>query len=71
MPAVLNAANEIAVQAFLKGAIRFTEIPEIIEKTMQQHEKQQLDSIETVLLAHRSALLAAGRFVDDLRNYRH
>jgi 1-deoxy-D-xylulose-5-phosphate reductoisomerase len=34
MPCILNAANEIAVQAFLSGLIKFQEIPEIIGKTM-------------------------------------
>lgn len=37
MPAVLNAANEAAVDAFLKGRIRFTDIPDIIKKTMDAH----------------------------------
>jgi 1-deoxy-D-xylulose-5-phosphate reductoisomerase len=39
MPSVLNAANEVAVNAFLKGIIRFTEIPVIIKKTMDCHIK--------------------------------
>jgi 1-deoxy-D-xylulose-5-phosphate reductoisomerase len=34
MPAVLNAADEIAVEAFLAGRIKFTDIPRVIEKTM-------------------------------------
>ncbi len=34
MPAVLNAADEIAVQAFIDGKIKFTDIPRVIEKTM-------------------------------------
>ncbi len=34
MPAVLNAADEIAVEAFIAGKIRFTDIPRVIEKTM-------------------------------------
>jgi 1-deoxy-D-xylulose-5-phosphate reductoisomerase len=70
MPAVLNAANEIAVQAFLEGRIRFSGIPEIIERTMQQHDKRPMDSLETVLGAHHAALLAAEQFVDDLRTLR-
>jgi 1-deoxy-D-xylulose-5-phosphate reductoisomerase len=70
MPAVMNAANEIAVQAFLDGRIRFVEIPEVIEKTMQQHDSQQLDSVETVLEAHQSARWAAERFVSNPRSLR-
>ncbi len=37
-PAVLNAANEIAVAAFLNKNIGFTDIPAIVDKTMQAHE---------------------------------
>lgn len=37
MPAVLNAANEVAVQAFLDGALSFLGIPAVIEATMAQH----------------------------------
>jgi 1-deoxy-D-xylulose-5-phosphate reductoisomerase len=36
MPCVLNAANEVAVDKFLKGGIRFAEIPEVIETTMSR-----------------------------------
>ena len=36
MPCILNAANEIVVQAFLKEKIRFIEMPDIIEKSMQK-----------------------------------
>lgn len=35
MPAVLNAANEVAVDAFLRGALSFVRIPSVIEKTMR------------------------------------
>jgi 1-deoxy-D-xylulose-5-phosphate reductoisomerase len=34
MPAVLNGANEIAVNAFLRGAISFYDIPQVVERTM-------------------------------------
>ncbi|GIV08073.1 MAG: 1-deoxy-D-xylulose 5-phosphate reductoisomerase [Fimbriimonadales bacterium] len=37
MPTVLNAANEVAVRAFLNGQIRFTDIPRIVEQAMQAH----------------------------------
>jgi 1-deoxy-D-xylulose-5-phosphate reductoisomerase len=37
MPAVLNAANEVAVQAFLDGTITFLDIPAVIDATMAQH----------------------------------
>jgi 1-deoxy-D-xylulose-5-phosphate reductoisomerase len=49
MPAVLNAANEIAVQAFLDGKIRLSEIPKIIESVMNEHTAQTVSSLEAVL----------------------
>jgi 1-deoxy-D-xylulose-5-phosphate reductoisomerase len=41
MPAAMNAANEIAVEAFLRGKIGFMEIPELIEKAMNKHNAQR------------------------------
>ena len=37
LPSVLNAANEVAVEAFLNKRLRFTDIPEVIRKTMEKH----------------------------------
>jgi 1-deoxy-D-xylulose-5-phosphate reductoisomerase len=53
MPAVMNAANEVAVEEFLGGRINFTDIPVVIEKTMGLHQPHQLNSIEEVLLVDR------------------
>jgi 1-deoxy-D-xylulose-5-phosphate reductoisomerase len=53
MPAVMNAANEIAVEAFLEGRIGFMQIAEVIERTMDDHQAHNLKSIEEVLLADR------------------
>lgn len=49
MPAVMNGANEIAVEAFLGNMIEFLQIPVLIEKTMDAHETFQLDGIESVM----------------------
>jgi 1-deoxy-D-xylulose-5-phosphate reductoisomerase len=49
MPAVLNGANEIGVNAFLEGKIGFLEIPQLIEKTMEKHETFPLNSIEQAI----------------------
>ncbi len=49
MPAVLNAANEIAVQAFLDNKIRLSDIPLIIESVMNEHKSQTVSSLEIVL----------------------
>ena len=55
MPAVLNAANEIAVQAFLDRLIPFKEIPEIIRAAMENHKSKPVNQIEDVLEADRWA----------------
>ena len=51
MPAVLNAANEIAVEAFLDNRIGFLEIPTLIESVMQAHEIAEVLTLEAVLAA--------------------
>ena len=51
MPAVMNGANEIAVDAFLKGKIGFLQIPMLIERTMQAHRSSSIDNIEEVMEA--------------------
>jgi 1-deoxy-D-xylulose-5-phosphate reductoisomerase len=53
MPAVMNAANEIAVEAFLAGRIGFMAIAESIERVMGLHTPHALTSIEEVLEADR------------------
>lgn len=49
MPAVMNAANEVAVDAFLDGRIGFVQIAETIERTMDAHTAHEIGSIEEVL----------------------
>jgi len=55
MPSVLNAANEVAVNAFLKGIIRFTEIPIIIKKTMEEHTVRSDTELHAVIEADQWA----------------
>jgi len=50
-PAVLNAANEEAVGAFLAGAMAFTEIPVMIEKVLDEHETLDGQDLDAVLEA--------------------
>jgi 1-deoxy-D-xylulose-5-phosphate reductoisomerase len=49
MPTVMNAANEVAVEAFLQGEISYLQIAALIEKTMDSHQAHPLGSIEEVL----------------------
>jgi 1-deoxy-D-xylulose-5-phosphate reductoisomerase len=55
MPAVLNAANEVAVAAFLAAQIRFGEIPRLISAACAAHEPQPATSLESVLAADQWA----------------
>jgi 1-deoxy-D-xylulose-5-phosphate reductoisomerase len=49
MPAVLNAANEVAVAEFLAGRIRLCEIPAIIETVMNQHSPVPATDLESIV----------------------
>ena len=55
MPAVLNAANEIAVEKFLNRTISFTKIPSVIESVMTKHKNQKEPSLNDILSADRWA----------------
>jgi 1-deoxy-D-xylulose-5-phosphate reductoisomerase len=59
LPAVLNAANEVAVNAFLQRRIAFTDIPRIIDQTMNRHTVVYHPEIETIRAADRLARQAA------------
>lgn len=48
-PAILNAANEVAVAAFLEGRIGFTAIADVVESVLQQYDAQTPASIRDVL----------------------
>lgn len=48
-PAVFNATNEVAVQAFLDGRIRFGRIPEIIESVLTAYDGRPANDVESVL----------------------
>jgi 1-deoxy-D-xylulose-5-phosphate reductoisomerase len=66
MPAVLNAANEIAVATFLDSQIRFTAIPSVIEHCMNTVPPGSADSIEAVLQADAESRRVAHDYVRKL-----
>ena len=66
MPAAMNAANEVAVEAFLQGGIRFTDISDIIRSTMLAHTPREVVSVEVALDADRWAREKAGSLVHAL-----
>ncbi len=59
-PAVLNAANEIAVAAFLEGRLCFADIPVIIERTLTATEVVPADSFDTIFAKDAEARRRAG-----------
>ena len=59
----LNAADEVAVAAFLEGKIRFTDIPRTIESTLNETPAGHPESIREVLAADAEARRVAGRLV--------
>lgn len=64
---VLNAANEIAVQAFLDGQLSYTSIAEIIEKTLENTTIKSADSLDTVLNADKVARQNARLLITEQR----
>jgi 1-deoxy-D-xylulose-5-phosphate reductoisomerase len=54
-PVVLNAANEVAVESFLAGQIRFTDIAMLNEQVLEAHNAQPVESLEGLLEADRWA----------------
>ena len=62
-PAALNAANEIAVEAFLAGRLAFTGIAEVIENVLGETNVEPLTSLEQVYAADVEARALASRFI--------
>jgi 1-deoxy-D-xylulose-5-phosphate reductoisomerase len=63
-PATLNAANEVAVAAFLDGLIPWTGIAEVIQDTLAGHDGGSLETAEDVVDAARRARERARRAVE-------
>ncbi len=70
MPAVLNAANEVAVEAFLSGRINFPQITETVRRTMAAHSPSVQPSLETILEADAWARATAQRIIAELAGTR-
>lgn len=65
VPAVLNAANEIAVTAFLEGEIRFTDIAVLIEKTMEKTAAVREPSMDDIFSADNEARQVAAGIIKE------
>jgi len=62
-PAAMNAADEIAVEAFLQGRLGFLGISEVVERTIDETEWRQLNTVEDVLEADAEARSIASELV--------
>ncbi|WP_226504950.1 1-deoxy-D-xylulose-5-phosphate reductoisomerase [Pseudomonas sp. MWU16-30317] len=62
-PALLNAANEVAVEAFLQGRLRYPQIASMIEAVLQQQPVVALDDLEAVFEADGKARELAGQWL--------
>ena len=67
LPAVLNAANEVAVAAFLENSISFIKIPQIIEKTMEHHVVVADPTLSDILEADQWARKQAEALIKALK----
>ena len=61
--AVMNAANEVAVQAFLAGRIRFGMISRVVELTIRSHRLQERPTLDDLLEADRWARATAEQLI--------
>ena len=66
-PTVLNAANEIAVAAFLDGGLAYLQIPVIVEKTLNTIQNSAVDSLDVILDADAHARRVAQDFIGTLQ----
>ncbi len=67
MPTVLNAANEIAVEAFLNEQVRFTDIAKIIEQSMAKFQPDCADTLEHILTADQQARDVANAIIAGIK----
>jgi 1-deoxy-D-xylulose-5-phosphate reductoisomerase len=68
-PVVLNAANEVAVQAFLDRKIPFLGIAELVEAALDQHTSCSVESLEAITDLDRSTRTFAQTFINALPGF--
>ena len=68
MPAVLNAANEVAVTAFIDEEIGFDKIVSVVEEVLSRHRVRADPGIEEILAADRWAREEAEKIIKGIKN---
>ncbi|MBQ7629730.1 MAG: 1-deoxy-D-xylulose-5-phosphate reductoisomerase, partial [Selenomonadaceae bacterium] len=66
MPCVFNAANEVAVNAFLRGEIKFTQIYDVIENAMESHAVLKNISFGVLKAEDYSVRILSEKFIEKL-----
>lgn len=64
MPAILNAANEVAVEAFLAQQIKFTQIADVVAKTLEQFSVSSAHHLDAILAADGESRVVARRVME-------
>ncbi len=65
-PTIMNAANEIAVQSFLDGVIKFSDIYNVVLNTVENVEPVSMDSVQAILQIDQSARDYANRKIEQI-----
>ena len=68
LPIVLNAANEVAVEAFLQGALNYSGIPEVILRMMDRHAIISPEGLEEILAVDLRIRRETAAFISSLKN---
>ncbi len=66
-PVALNAANEVAVQAFLKEQINFTQIFAVINRVVEKHQKEKIECLEDIFRVDKWARNEAHKIILELK----
>ena len=66
LPTAMNAANEVAVAAFLKKSIKFNDIYKVIARTLSLHDKSKIMSIEDVLEIDKVSRTSAKKILKNI-----
>jgi 1-deoxy-D-xylulose-5-phosphate reductoisomerase len=67
MPTVLNAANEVAVESFLSQKIKFTQISEVVEKTLEQFNASPANHLDVILATDQASRVVAQNIIGGCR----
>lgn len=67
--AALNSSNEEAVQAFLGGRIKITDIPVVVERALESHNPLEGDSLDEIMAADRQARETSRNIIGEMEKY--